>query len=87
MGLKCGMCQVGDGEQLQGEPDAQVMKRACGEVLCGECYREHLVSDRSAGIEGCGVCRDEANQEWENVAWEARDWKSVVMGELDNSRK
>jgi|GEM_PF-4806976 len=35
------------------------IKRACGEVLCQECYREHLIQDRSVGIERCWVCYDE----------------------------
>jgi len=71
--VRCEQCGVENSERLQGEPVAQVMRRACGEALCDECYREHLMSDRSVGIEGCGVCRNEVDRERENVAWEAWD--------------
>ena len=63
--LWCEICQVEDGERLQGEPDAEVMERACGEVLCDECYREHLVHDPSVGVYRCYTCQDEIDERWD----------------------
>lgn len=63
--LRCEVCEVEDGEELLGQPDAEVMKRACGEVLCRGCYGEHLVHDPSVGVYGCAICQSEIDRWWD----------------------
>lgn len=67
--LRCEWCGVEDGEQLQSQPNAQVMKRACGEVLCDDHYHEHLTHDPSVGIFGCSVCASEMSRDWEGLKY------------------
>lgn len=34
-------------------------KRACGRVLCDDCYSDHLVNEPEVGIYGCRTCAAE----------------------------
>lgn len=62
--LRCQHCEIEDGEQLQCSPPAVVLKRACGRVLCDECYREHLTHDPSVGVYRCMACYDSLMTDW-----------------------
>lgn len=72
--VKCEGCEVEDGSMDYGDKTvAEVLKRACGEFLCQECYREHLVEDRSVGIFGCATCESEIYQDEMDQRYHA--WK------------
>lgn len=39
--------------------DKRGRKRACGRVLCDDCYSDHLVNEPEVGIYGCRTCAAE----------------------------
>ena len=64
--LRCEVCEIEDGEELQNAPPAIVTVRVCGRVLCDDHYLEHMQKDRSVGIWGYSACRVEAE------GWDSR---------------
>lgn len=61
---QCQWCDIRNGEEMFGTKDSdglvEVAERACGLILCTDCYREHLEHDPNSGIFSCMTCTGEA---------------------------
>ncbi len=55
-----------------GVHDESVTRRACGQVLCSDCHREHLDHEPSVGLVGCMAC---GSDRFMRQVGEYADWR------------